>query len=103
MIQGYFKIGDDYNTRDCGHSFIFFKIYSFIITVGKEKLMKKKGRFAMINWDFDQFKKTQQKHKATYIGSDKEQKTGVNDPSYNNEHDTDKAVGATGREVLGEE
>lgn len=50
----------------------------------------------MINEDFDQFKKAQQKHLPDYLGSGREQKTGLGDSDYNNQDDTDKAVGATG-------
>lgn len=57
----------------------------------------------MVNLNFHKFNKLQKQHKSSYIGSDKEQKTGVNDSKYNNQFDTDKAIGATGRDVLGED
>lgn len=53
----------------------------------------------MVNENFDKFKQIQQEHKAEYLGSRGKQKPGLNDPEYNNQDNTDKSVGATGREV----
>lgn len=52
----------------------------------------------MVNENFNTFNKVQQDHQAKYIGSDKKQKYGLNDPEYNNQEITDKAIGATGRQ-----
>lgn len=53
----------------------------------------------MVNENFDKFNKIQQKHQSDYVGSDGDQTPGKNDPKYNNQSDTDKSVGATGRKV----
>ena len=54
---------------------------------------------SVVNEDFDKFNKEQQAHQAHYLGSKGEQKPGLNDPDYNNQSNTDKSVGATGRKV----
>lgn len=54
----------------------------------------------MVNLNFDKFKKVQQEHKGVYLGGDNQQ-YGKNDPEYNNQDNTDKAVGATGRNIDG--
>ncbi|MEH7112447.1 hypothetical protein V7124_08690 [Neobacillus niacini] len=54
----------------------------------------------MVNTNFKRFKKEQQKHKSTYLGGDN-QPYGVNDPEYNNQDNTDKSVGASGRNING--
>ncbi|MEH7253643.1 MULTISPECIES: hypothetical protein [Bacillaceae] len=54
----------------------------------------------MVNVNFKKFKKVQQEHKSTYLGGDN-QPYGVNDPEYNNQDNTDKSVGATGRNING--
>lgn len=51
----------------------------------------------MVNENFDKFKKVQQKHQGEYLGSDREQPPGVNDDSYNTRDNTDKSIGAAGR------
>jgi hypothetical protein len=51
----------------------------------------------MVNENFDKFKKVQEAHQGEYLGSDRKQSRGLNDPEYNNQSDTDKSVGATGR------
>jgi hypothetical protein len=52
----------------------------------------------MVNENFDKFKKEQQKHQSVYLGGD-DQPYGKNDPEYNNQEITDKAPGATGRNI----
>jgi hypothetical protein len=51
----------------------------------------------MVNENFDKFNKIQQAHESEYLGTDRKQKPGLNDPGYNNQSITDKSVGATGR------
>lgn len=53
----------------------------------------------MVNEDFRKFHKAQQEHQGKYIGADRKQRYEVKDPEYNNQKDTDKSVGATGREI----
>ncbi|WP_157273152.1 hypothetical protein [Neobacillus bataviensis] len=53
----------------------------------------------MVNLDFEKFRKIQNEHKAEYIGSDKNKQPGFNDPEYNNQDNTDKSPGATGRDI----
>jgi hypothetical protein len=55
----------------------------------------------MVNENFNKFKKEQQQHQGVYLGGDK-QPPGKNDPEYNNQENTDKAVGATGRNINGQ-
>jgi hypothetical protein len=50
----------------------------------------------MVNENFDKFRKEQQEHQSVYLGGANRQR-GKNDPDYNNQEITDKAVGATGR------
>ncbi|WP_171038248.1 hypothetical protein [Aquibacillus sediminis] len=51
----------------------------------------------MINQDFDRFVEYQKKEKTTYLGNGKR---GRNiDPKTNQRGNTDKNVGATGREI----
>jgi hypothetical protein len=52
----------------------------------------------MVNEDFKTFNKVQHKHEGIYLGKAKGQKPGVNDAEYNNQDNTDKAIGATGIE-----
>ncbi|XJZ26771.1 hypothetical protein ACF5W4_15725 [Bacillota bacterium Lsc_1132] len=51
----------------------------------------------MVNENYERFKKEQQKHESTYLGSDRKQSPGLNDPDYNNQDNTGKSVGVTGR------
>ena len=53
----------------------------------------------MVNENFRKFRSVQQKHEGEYLGSDREQKPGLNDPEYNNQDNTDKSPGATGRDL----
>ena len=53
----------------------------------------------MVNLDFEKFRKEQRNHKAEYLGSGRNQKPGLNDPEYNNQDNTDKSPGATGRKI----
>jgi hypothetical protein len=52
----------------------------------------------LVNENWDEFNKIQQKHRASYLGNEK-QKPGLNDPEYNNQDNTDKSPGATGRTI----
>ncbi|MEH7010319.1 hypothetical protein V7087_05785 [Neobacillus niacini] len=54
----------------------------------------------MVNEDFNKFKKEQQNHQGVYLGGANQQH-GMNDPEYNNQDNTDKSVGATGRNSNG--
>ncbi|MFD0829900.1 hypothetical protein ACT8ZR_30440 [Neobacillus sp. M.A.Huq-85] len=53
----------------------------------------------MVNENWNEFNKIQQKHRGSYLGSEKRQQPGMNDPEYNSAEDTDKSVGATGRDI----
>lgn len=53
----------------------------------------------MVNQDFNKFSKLQQEHKSAYLGSDRPHKQQANDKGYNNNSDTDKSPGATGRDL----
>jgi hypothetical protein len=53
----------------------------------------------MVNVNVNRFIKAQ--HKGEYLGSDRNQMPGLNDPDYNNRSNTDKSVGATGRRYKG--
>ncbi|MGE8205778.1 hypothetical protein ACQKP0_14575 [Heyndrickxia sp. NPDC080065] len=53
----------------------------------------------MVNQDFEKFHQLQEKHKSSYLGKKSDQKQLNSDPDYNNQSDTDKVIGATGREV----
>lgn len=55
----------------------------------------------MVNENFDKFNKTQHNHQGEYLGSDRKQMPGLNDADYNNQSNTDKSVGATGRQYKG--
>jgi hypothetical protein len=55
----------------------------------------------MVNENFNKFKKEQQEHQSVYLGGANQQR-GKNDPEYNNQDNTDKSVGATGRSVNGQ-
>jgi hypothetical protein len=55
----------------------------------------------MVNENFNKFRKEQQEHQGVYLGGAK-QPRGKNDPEYNNQEITDKAVGATGRNINGQ-
>lgn len=52
----------------------------------------------MVNENFDRFNKSQKKHQGEYLGGDN-RKPGLNDAEYNNQSNTDKSVGATGRKL----
>ena len=52
----------------------------------------------MINPDLDQFTKAAEKH-STFKEKEKKPNRGLNDDAYNNQSETDKAVGATGRKL----
>ncbi|WP_442595813.1 hypothetical protein [Neobacillus sp. D3-1R] len=54
----------------------------------------------MVNENFDKFSEVQKKHQGVYIGG-KDQPPGLNDEEYNNQDNTDKSVGATGRKWRG--
>lgn len=51
----------------------------------------------MVNQNFKKFSKLQQEHQSDYIGSDRPHKQTANDQDYNNNSDTDKSPGLTGR------
>jgi hypothetical protein len=53
----------------------------------------------MVNLNFDRFNKIQKQHKSTYIGTEDQYQKGKNDPNYNNQMNTDKHPGATGRDI----
>ncbi|MBM7660930.1 hypothetical protein JOC85_001702 [Bacillus mesophilus] len=53
----------------------------------------------MVNQDFEKFNKNQQAHKSTYVGSDRPHEQTSNDPNYNNNEETDKSPGLTGRDL----
>ncbi|WP_157081467.1 hypothetical protein [Neobacillus soli] len=53
----------------------------------------------MVNQNFDKFKQAQKEHHPQYLGGTKNQKPGLNDPEYNNQDNTDKSPGATGRNI----
>ncbi|WP_160722334.1 hypothetical protein [Bacillus sp. USDA818B3_A] len=53
----------------------------------------------MVNENFDKFREVELKHQGKYIGSDKNQQPGLNDREYNNQSNTDKSPGATGRNI----
>jgi hypothetical protein len=50
----------------------------------------------MVNTHFEKFSKIQQEHKAEYLNGTRK-KPGITDPEYNNQENTDKSPGATGR------
>jgi len=54
----------------------------------------------MVNENLNQFQKVQKQHQGIYLGEGK-QPPGINDEDYNNQENTDKSVGATGRNVNG--
>jgi hypothetical protein len=60
---------------------------------------REKRRFSVVNENFDQFRKVELKHQGKYLGSDKNQQPGLNDREYNNQSNTDKSPGATGRDL----
>ena len=49
----------------------------------------------MVNENFDQFSKEQKKHQPSYLGGSRQ--AGFNHSDYNSQENTDKSVGATGR------
>lgn len=57
----------------------------------------------MVNENFDKFREEQKKHQAVYIGGSNttQQSPGLNDENYNNQEETDKSIGATGRDLKG--
>lgn len=62
-----------------------------------KRRIKKRGDY-VVNLNFEKFNKVQQAHRTEYLGGNKNQKPGLNDPEYNNQDNTDKSPGATGRE-----
>jgi hypothetical protein len=61
--------------------------------------MKRKEEISVVNENFDKFRKVQQEHQGKYPGSDQNQQPGLNDREYNNQSNTDKSPGATGRDL----
>jgi hypothetical protein len=57
----------------------------------------------MVNENFNKFREEQKKHPAVYIGGTNStlQSPGLNDENYNNQEDTDKSIGTTGRNLKG--
>lgn len=53
----------------------------------------------MVNENSQKFNQVQREHQGKYIGTNNVQKYGVTDPKYNNQKDTDKSVGTTGRNL----
>lgn len=55
----------------------------------------------MVNENFDQFIKTEAKHKSAYLGSDQEnsRKKYKNDEEINSRSNTDMSVGEVGRDI----
>ncbi len=51
----------------------------------------------MVNENFEKFNQVQHEHQGEYLGTDRKQPPGINDPQYNNQEITDKAAGATGK------
>jgi hypothetical protein len=70
------------------------------LTVYLNKYNDKEGK-SVVNENFDKFNKTQHNHQGEYLGSDRKQMPGLNDADYNNQSNTDKSVGATGRQYKG--
>jgi hypothetical protein len=63
--------------------------------------LKRNEGIQMVNENFNKFRREQQEHQSVYLGGAKKQR-GKNDPEYNNQDNTDKSVGATGRSVNGQ-
>lgn len=58
----------------------------------------------LVNNNFDRFNHAQQKHKSTYIGNkDTQNPGGFNQSNYNSQEDTDKSIGASGRNPSGKQ
>ncbi len=53
----------------------------------------------MVNENFDKFRQVQSKHQSTYLGTGRKQQPGLNDRDYNNQSNTDKSIGAAGRDL----
>ncbi|MED3624535.1 hypothetical protein [Neobacillus thermocopriae] len=53
----------------------------------------------MVNENFDKFRQVLSKHKTEYLGTDRKQKTGLNDEQFNNQSITDQSPGSTGRKI----
>lgn len=53
----------------------------------------------MVNENFEKFNEVQHQHQGAYLGTDRNQPPGKNDRQYNSQEITDKAIGATGREL----
>jgi hypothetical protein len=53
----------------------------------------------MVNENKERFNKVQEKHQGEYLGTDRNQMPGLNDRDYNNQSNTDKSPGATGRKI----
>ncbi|WP_185806854.1 hypothetical protein [Bacillus sp. HMF5848] len=51
----------------------------------------------MVNTNFNKFREAQKRVDTHYLGEDKEQNRAKRKDDYNNQNDTDKAPGATGR------
>jgi hypothetical protein len=65
-----------------------------------DKNQQAKGDSQMVNENFEKFREVQKKHQGVYIGGATNAQTpGLNDENYNNQEDTDKSVGATGRKI----
>jgi hypothetical protein len=63
--------------------------------------LKRNEGIQMVNENFNKFRREQQEHPSVYLGGANKQR-GKNDPEYNNQDNTDKSVGATGRSVNGQ-
>jgi hypothetical protein len=55
----------------------------------------------MVNENFNKFKKEQQNHQSAYLGGANQQRS-KNNSEYNNQDNTDKSAGASGRSVNGQ-
>lgn len=54
----------------------------------------------MVNEDKDKFRQVQNEHLGKYIGGSNKEKPGrLNRDDYNTQENTDKSVGATGRDL----
>ncbi|WP_187373124.1 hypothetical protein [Bacillus rubiinfantis] len=51
----------------------------------------------MVNENFEKFRSVQRKHEGEYLGTDRKQPPGINDRGYNNQSNSDKSPGATGK------
>lgn len=53
----------------------------------------------MVNLNFDKFNEVQKKHQSQYLGSTKKKNDGFNTDDYNTQDNTDKSIGAAGRDI----